>query len=139
MLLPLLAAPALVAQASPEWDKAVSQLKQNLAKRPGFGVTVMLERLDAQTVRIRLQLIGASVKEANFYGRTAEGIGHAALQLATPKGIESLNTTAMLSEHANLMEVGLKGEDFSPSLRLRVPKQGEKPEVAMLSVETAAR
>lgn len=138
-LLPLLVAPALVAQASPEWDKALVQLKQNHAKRPGFGVAVMVERLDGQTVRIRLQVLGASLREVNCFGRSGEGTGHTALQLVTPKGIDSLNATAMVGEQVNLLEITLKGDDFSPFLRLRVPKQGERPEVGMLATESVVK
>jgi hypothetical protein len=139
-LLPILAAPCLVAQPSPEWEKTLAQLKQNLSKRPGFGAAVLVERLDSLSVRIRLQLLGASVREASFSGQLADGASQGVpIHIVTPKGMESINTTAMLNEFAYLLEIRLKGDEFSPTLRVRVPKQGEKAEVAMLSVETPAK
>lgn len=126
-----LAAGALLCAQSPEWDKALAQARKQVGKGDGVACVVMLERADATTVRIRLQVLGTSVREASFNG-IGEAISVRGLELDSPKGMDQLQGSAMLNEQIHSMDVMLKGEDFRPRFRMRVPKQGEKPETAVV-------
>jgi hypothetical protein len=129
-LLPFLVAPVLAAQALPqEWDKALTSLKQALSKATGMGAVVMVERLDPQTLRFRAQCVGTMVRRADFSSRM-EGKGYTLFALESPKGMDMVMGTARAGEDIAEVEVWLRGEEFSPTLRVRAPKSGEKAEVA---------
>jgi hypothetical protein len=127
-MVPLVAGALLGAQG-PEWDKAVAQAKKQVGKGEGVACVVMLERADASTVRIRLQVFGTMVREASFHG-IGEATNVRGLELDSPKGMDQLQGSAMLNEQIHSMDVMLKGEDFRPRFRMRVPKQGDRPETA---------
>jgi hypothetical protein len=131
-----LAAGALLCAQSPEWDKAMAHAKQQLAKANGTACLVLLERVDATTVKIRLQVLGTSIREASFTG-IGESISVRALELDSPKGMDHLQGSAMLNEQIHTMDIQLKGEDFRPRIRMRVPKQGDKPETGLVVVGSA--
>jgi hypothetical protein len=126
-----LAAGAVLCAQSPEWDRAMAQARQLLGKGGGQACVVMLERADANTVKIRLQVLGTSIREASFTG-LGETTSVRGLELDSPKGMDQLQGSAMLNEQIHSMDVILKGEDFRPRLRMRVPKQGDKPETAIV-------
>lgn len=130
------AAGALLCAEPPEWDAALAKARQAFGTSGGTACVVMLERADATTVRIRLQVLGASVREARFTG-LAENSSVAGLELDCPKGLDRLQGSAMLGEQVHAMDIQLKGEDFRPRLRMRVPKQGERPETGTVVVGVA--
>lgn len=136
LVFPLAAGVALLGQSA-EWDKAVTQARKQVGKGEGAACVVMLERADASTVRIRLQVIGSSVREASFTG-LGENFNVRGLELDSPKGMEHLQGSAMLNEQVHSMDVQLKGDDFRPRFRMRVPKQGDKPETAVVVMASAA-
>lgn len=131
-----LAAGVLLCAQGPEWDKAMTQAKKLVGKGEGAACVVMLERADATTVKIRLQLLGTSVREATFTG-LGETSSVRGLELDSPKGMDQLQGSAMLNEQIHSMDVMLKGEDFRPRFRMRVPKQGDKPETAVVVTGSA--
>ena len=130
------AAGALLCAEPPEWDGDLPKARQAFGTSGGTACVVMLERADATTVRIRLQVLGASVREARFTG-LAENSSVAGLELDCPKGLDRLQGSAMLGEQVHAMDIQLKGEDFRPRLRMRVPKQGERPETGTVVVGVA--
>lgn len=134
-LLSLVAGVALCAEA-PEWEKAMALARQPFGKAAGTACVVMLERADAGTVKIRLQVLGTSIREARFIGLT-ENNTVPGLELECPKGMDTLQGSAMLGEQIHSMDIQLKGEDFRPRLRMRVPKLGERPETGTVVVGVA--
>lgn len=130
--LPFLAAGAVLCAQAPEWEKAMGQAKKAVGKGEGVACVVMLERADATTVKIRLQMLGTAIREAGFTG-LMDGPNHVrGFELESPKGMEQLQGSAMLTEQVHSVDVMLKGEEFRPRFRMRVPKQGDKPETAVV-------
>lgn len=136
LVFPLAAAVALCAQ-SPEWDKAVAQAKKQVGKGEGVACVVLLERADAGTVRIRLQVLGTAIREAAFTG-VGENTHVRGLEVDSPKGMDQLQGSALLGEQIHSLDVQLKGDEFRPRFRMRVPKQGDKPETAVVVMASAA-
>lgn len=137
--LPILFSAALFAWPStPEWDKALQQGRQTLAKGSSYVAVILLERTDPVTVNIQLQTLGTTVKRVYFRAK-ADGKTVPALSMESAEGMDSLQGSAMLNEQFLEMEVTLEGDNFHPRLLTRIPRTGEKPMVASVLMGKASK
>jgi hypothetical protein len=137
-LLLVSAAAITVWAAPPEWDKALQQVRQTLAKTSGYAGVIMLERADPQIVNIHLQTLGTTVKRAYFRAKL-DGKTVPALSMESEKGMDSLRGSSMLNEQFLEMEIVLEGDDFRPRLLMRIPRSGERPEVGTVLMGTGSK
>lgn len=124
-LLPLVivlsAAPAAFATES--WDAAASRLQAHVDARQGQGAVVQVERLDAQTVRVRLKTLWPRFMRASLQGAGGRP-GHRLCQMEG-RGGETLEGTARIEPGTTRLEVRLHGSDFNPKIMLRLPETGQ--------------
>ena len=123
---PAFPAAILEVQSDP-WSEAVSKLKANLASHPGAGLVAMAERLDAKTVSLRIQSVGAGFKSVEAISPQVESRTYA-ISASTRQMMDSFSTITMLPPEATSLKVRVEGEMFSPSLIIPITKPGEKPD-----------
>lgn len=121
---PLLLPAALMFLQADPWAAAQAQAQKELKANPGMACVVLVERKDATTLRLRVRTLGVGFKFVE-----AETLpGHlAVLKAETPQMMDSFDGTALISADAAELSVRLIGEQFSPQLRVAIPKPGEKP------------
>jgi len=129
-LLPFLLAavtlpPAIVEVQSDPWAEAVSRLKADLAGHPGEGLVAVAERLDAKTVRLRIQSVGAGFKSVEASSPQIPSGTHT-ITASTRQMMDSFSTVTLLPPEATSLRVRVDGEMFSPSLIIPITKPGEK-------------
>ncbi len=134
-MLPILfAAPALVLlQADPQasaWADAVATLEAKLKAQPGIGAVVLVERLEARTVRIRVKSIGAGFKQVEAQPRDVGGAYD--IKASTPQMMDSFETTTLIPAEAGSLTVFIHGEMFAPKVVVPIPKAGAKAEPAYI-------
>ncbi len=129
-MLPILLAgatipPAIVEVQSDPWTEAVNKLKSNLMAHPGAGLVAMAERLDAKTVSLRIQSVGAGFKSVEAASPQIESRTYA-ITASTRQLMDSFSTITLLPPEATTLKVRVDGEMFSPSLIIPITKPGEK-------------
>ena len=117
--------PAIVEVQSDPWTEAVSKLKSTLVNHPGAGLVAMAERLDAKTVSLRIQSVGAGFKSVEAVSPQIAS-GTYAITASTRQMMDSFSTITMLPPEATNLKVRVEGEMFSPSLIIPITKPGEK-------------
>lgn len=117
--------PALVVVQSDPWDEAVTKLRSDLAAHPGAGIVAVAERLDAKTVRLRIQSVGAGFKSVDAASPQIPS-GTYAIQASTRQMMDSFSTITLLPPEATSLRVRVDGEMFSPSLIIPITKSGDK-------------
>ncbi|HJV39933.1 MAG TPA: hypothetical protein VJ528_13920, partial [Geothrix sp.] len=85
---------ARAAFATESWDAAASRLQAHVDARQGQGAVVQVERLDAQTVRVRLKTLWPRFMRASFQGSGGRP-GHRLCQMEG-RGGETLEGTARI-------------------------------------------
>lgn len=129
-LLPVLLAatvlpPAVVMVQSDPWAEAISRLKSNLQVHPGAGLVAVAERLDAKTVSLRIQSVGAGFKSVEAASPQVPS-GTYSITASARQMMDSFSTITLLPPEANSLRVSVDGEMFSPSLIIPITKPGEK-------------
>lgn len=119
--------PAIVQVQSDPWNEAVGKLKSDLAAHPGSGLVAMAERLDAKTVSLRIQSVGAGFKSVEAVSPQVPS-GTYAITASTRQMMDSFSTITLLPAEATSLKVRVDGEMFSPSLIIPITKPGEKPD-----------
>ena len=117
--------PAIVEVQTDPWAEAVSKLKAHLAAHPGAGLVAVAERLDAKTVSLRIQAVGAGFKSVEAASPQVQS-GTYAITASTRQMMDSFSTITMLPPEATSLKVRVDGEMFSPSLIIPITKPGEK-------------
>ncbi|MBL0211839.1 MAG: hypothetical protein IPQ13_13165 [Holophagaceae bacterium] len=117
--------PAIVEVQADPWTVAVDKLKANLAAHPGAGLVAMAERLDAKTVSLKIQSVGAGFKSVEAASPQIESRTYA-ITASTRQMMDSFSTITMLPPEATSLKVRVDGEMFSPSLIIPITKPGEK-------------
>ncbi|MBI4912514.1 MAG: hypothetical protein HY823_07235 [Acidobacteria bacterium] len=130
----LLAGAMLFAQGN-EWERALQNARRFMEKG-GRAVVVMLHRTDPSTVKVQVAALGSSFREIRCMAHGAKG-GQEALALESARAMDQMEGAALLDEQTTDMEVSLKGEDLRPRIRLRVPRQGEAPQIGTILAGTA--
>ena len=126
---PLLLPAALMLLQSDPWSGVLAQLHKELKSSPGMGCVVMVERKDATTLRLRVKTVGVGFKfiEAESFP-SHTGI----IKADTPQMMDSFDGTALIPADATELAVRLAGEQFSPQLRIAIPKAGDKAQTASM-------
>lgn len=137
MLPVLLAAPALVALQSDPWAEALATLEAKLKAQPGIGAVVLVERLEARTVRIRVRSIGAGFKQVEAHPRDVGGAYD--IKASTPQMMDSFETATLIPAEAASLTVFIHGEMFSPKVIVPIPKVGAKGEPAYILMGVRTR
>ena len=125
----LLAAPV----SAQSFDQAVAQLKARVVKEGGSGLVVLAERADVFGVTFKIKAVGATFEDVAvkpWDGR------HAAIFSYSGKATDSLDGSGRLNEEPNVLFVEVWGPDFKPKMTLKLPRRGEKPEVATVYIGT---
>lgn len=117
--------PAIVEVQADPWAEAVSKLKAHLQAHPGAGLVAMAERLDAKTVSLRIQSVGAGFKSVDAVSPQLPN-GIYVITASTRQMMDSFSTITMLPPEATSLKVRVDGEMFSPSLIIPITKSGEK-------------
>ena len=130
MLPVLLLAPALFALQSDPWTDAVATLESKLKAQPGIGAVVLVERLDARTIRLRVKSLGAGFKQVEAQSREVGGAYD--IKASTPQMMDSFETTTLMPAEATALTVFINGEMFSPKVVVPIPKAGAKAEPAFI-------
>ena len=117
--------PAIVQVQSDPWTEAVSKLKSHLMAHPGAGLVAMAERLDAKTVSLRIQSVGAGFKSVEAVSPQIDSRAYA-ITASTRQMMDSFSTLTLLPAEATSLRVRVDGEMFSPSLIIPITKPGEK-------------
>jgi hypothetical protein len=123
----LLAAPAFAQSSSPSFDQAVAQLKARIVKEGGSGIVVMAERTDVFGVRFKVQSVGGDFTYAAL--RPWDG-SHAPVFSYSGKATDAVDGSGRLNEEPNVLFVEVAGDAFRPKMTIKLPRRGEKPEVA---------
>ncbi|HZU52374.1 MAG TPA: hypothetical protein VFF77_00640 [Holophagaceae bacterium] len=119
----LLAAPAF----AQSFDEAVAQLKARVVKEGGSGLVIMAERTDVFGVHFKMQSVGADFTYAAL--RPWNGNG-APIFSYSGKATDAVDGSGRLNEEPNVLFVEVSGDAFRPKVTLKLPRRGEKPEVA---------
>lgn len=117
--------PAIVEVQSDPWTDAVNKLKATLVTHPGAGLVAMAERLDAKTVSLRIQSVGAGFKSVEAASPQIESHTYA-IQATTRQMMDSFSTITLLPAEATSLRVRVDGEMFSPTLIIPITKPGER-------------
>lgn len=116
--------PAIVTVQSDPWTDAVNKLKAELVAHPGAGLVAMAERLDAKTVSLRIQSLGAGFKSVEAISPQISETY--AIRASTRQMMDSFSTSTLLPPEATSLKVRVDGEMFSPTLIISITKPGEK-------------
>jgi hypothetical protein len=130
MIHALLLAPALVALQADPWSDAVATLEAKLKAQPGIGAVVLVERVDARTIRLRIKSAGAGFKQVEALSREAGGAYD--IKASTPQMMDTFETTTLMPAEAVSLLVFIHGEMFSPKVVVPIPKAGAKAEPAYI-------
>ncbi len=130
--------PAIVAVQSDPWTEAVSRLKSDLAAHTGEGLVAVAERLDAKTVRLRIQSVGAGFKSVEATSPQIPSGTHT-ITASTRQMMDSFSTVTLLPPEATSLRVRVDGEMFSPSLIIPITKPGEKLDPGMVTMGLRAK
>ena len=125
--------PAIVSVQSDPWTDAVNKLKANLVAHPGAGLVAMAERLDAKTVSLRIQSVGAGFKSVDAASPQLESHAYA-IQATTRQMMDSFSTITLLPPEATSLKVRVDGVMFSPTLIIPITKPGEKLDPATVTM-----
>ena len=117
--------PAIVDIQTDPWTEAVGKLKAHLKAHPGAGMVAVAERLDAKTVSLRIQSVGAGFKSVHASAPQIES-GTYAITASTREMMDSFSTITLLPPEATSLKVRVDGEMFSPTLIIPITKPGEK-------------
>ncbi len=130
MIHALLLAPALVALQADPWTDAVATLEAKLKAQPGIGAVVLVERMDARTIRLRIKSAGAGFKQVEAMSREAGGAYD--IKASTPQMMDTFETTTLMPAEAASLTVFIHGEMFSPKVVVPIPKAGAKADPAYI-------
>ena len=130
MIPALLLAPALLALQADPWTDAVATLESRLKAQPGIGAVVLVERLDARTIRLRVKSLGAGFKQVEAQSREVGGAYD--IKASTPQMMDSFDTTTLMPAEATSLTVFISGEMFSPKVVVPISKSGAKAEPAFI-------
>ncbi len=130
MIHALLLAPVLLALQADPWAEAVAALEAKLKAQPGIGAVVLVERLDARTIHLRIKSVGAGFKQVEALSREAGG-GYD-IKASTPQMMDTFDTTTLMPAEAASLTVFINGEMFSPKVVVPIPKAGAKAEPAYI-------
>jgi hypothetical protein len=111
------------ALASETWETASTRLQAHVETKQGGGAIVLLERLDASTVRIRLKAAWPEFRGASFQSLGEPGLRPKGWQVEGRTG-DAFQHTATIDPRATRLEVRFYGSDFNPKLMLKVPSLG---------------
>ena len=137
MIHALLLAPALVALQADPWSDAVATLEAKLKAQPGIGAVVLVERVDARTIRLRIKSAGAGFKQVEALSREAGGAYD--IKASTPQMMDTFETTTLMPAEAVSLLVFIHGEMFSPKVVVPIPKAGAKAEPAYILMGVRAK
>ncbi|MBS1784620.1 MAG: hypothetical protein JST24_04240 [Acidobacteria bacterium] len=112
---------------SQTFDQAVAQLKARVVKEGGSGLVVMAERTDVFQVKFRVQAVGATFQDIAVKPWDDQ---HEAIFSYSGKATDSVDGGGRLNEEPSVIRVEVWGPDFRPKVTLKLPRRGEKPEVA---------
>lgn len=129
--------PAIIVLQSDPWAEAINKLKSDLMAHPGAGLVAVAERLDAKTVSLRIQSVGAGFKSVDAASPQIPS-GTYAITASTRQMMDSFTTITMLPPEATSLKVRVDGEMFSPSLIIPITKPGEKldPGIVTMGLRT---
>lgn len=126
----LLAAIPASAQ-SPAFDQALAQLKARIVREGGAGVVVLAERTGVFDVKFRVQAVGVAFDDLQVKPWDAR---HASIFSYSGKATDAVEGSGRLNEEPNALFVEVSGPSFNPRITLRLPRRGEKPEVATVYI-----
>ena len=121
----LLAAPAF----AQSFDEAVAQLKARVVKEGGSGLVARVERADVFGVAFKVKAVGATFQDIAVKPWDGQ---HAAIFSYSGKATDAVDGSGRMNEEPNVLFVEVWGPDFKPKLTLKVPRRGEKAEVATI-------
>lgn len=122
--LALIALAAHFAHAAETWETASTRLQAHVDAKRGTGAIVLLERLDGQTVRVRLKALWPSFRGASIQSSGEAGVKQQVYQVAGGAG-DILVHIATIDHRATRLEVRLYGSDFNPKIMLMLPAPGQ--------------
>lgn len=125
----LAAAPA--SAQSPAFDKAVAQLKARLVKEGGSGLVLMAERTSVFDVTFRVQAVGATFESLQVRPRNEM---HAPIFSYAGKPTDTVEGSGRLNEEPDALFVEVSGPGLSSKVTVKLPRRGEKPEVATVYI-----
>jgi hypothetical protein len=112
------------AHAAETWETASTRLQAHVDAKRGTGAIVLLERLDHQTVRVRVKALWPSFRGASIQSSGEAGTKQLTCQVEGGAG-DTLVHTAIIDHRATRMEVRLHGSDFNPKIMLKLPALGQ--------------
>lgn len=115
------------------WEGALAKLQASVAAKEGCGLVVELERVDARRLRVRLQTPGTTFRSASFQART-EGKGSQQVLLVEGLDLDSLSAATLVEPGAGVMELAVAGSGMNPRILLKIPAEGQAPEVGLVMV-----
>ena len=131
----LLCLPALAQSSTPAFDMAVAQLKARVVRDGGSGLVVLAERTDVFGVRFRVQAVGTTFEEIDIRPWDES---HRPIFSYAGKATDAVDGSGRLNEEPNTLFVAVYGPDFKPKATMKLPRRGEKPEVATVYIGTKA-
>ena len=124
-----LAAPA--SAQSPSFEQAVAQLKARVVREGGSGLVLMAARTGVFDVTFRVQAIGATFEVIQVRPRNES---HNPIFSYAGKPTDAVDGSGRLNEEPDALFVEVSGPGFSPKVTIKLPRRGEKPEVATVYV-----
>lgn len=115
------------------WDGAMAKLKSCVEKDQGHGMVVQLDRVDHQRIHLRLRSLGTTFRSATFQARL-EGKGSQQVFVIEGKELEALNGTTLIEPAAGVMDLVITGSAFNPRILMKIPAEGQPPEVATVLI-----
>ncbi len=115
----------------PAFDQALAQLKARIVKEGGAGVVVLAERTGVFDVKFRVQAVGAALDSIQVKPWDAR---HASIFSDTGKATDTVEGSGRLNEEPNALFIEVSGQAFNPRITLKLPRRGEKPEVATVYI-----
>lgn len=125
-----LAMPGLRAET---WEGALARLQAAVDAKEGRGLVIEVDRVDARRIRIRMEARGTTFHAASIRPYVQE---RADLPVLSMEGREmtAMQGATLLEPGTEAVEVALAGPDTAPRLVVKVPAQGQRPEVATVIV-----
>ncbi|HTL97884.1 MAG TPA: hypothetical protein VL181_03665 [Holophagaceae bacterium] len=130
-LVGLLAASASAQSPVPAFDTAVAQLKARVVKDGGSGLVVMVQRTEVFGVAFKVQAVDASFQAIAVKPWDRN---HGSIFSYEGKATDAIDGSGRLNEEPNVLFVEVEGVDFNPKVTLKLPRRGEKPEVATVYI-----
>lgn len=115
------------------WEGALAKLKTTVDAKQGYGLVVQIERVDARRLGLRLQTLGTTFKTATFQARM-DGQGTQQVFVLEGRDLDAMSGATLIDGPAGDMDLILTGPDFNPRIRIRIPAEGQAPEVGVVTV-----